>query len=254
MVIDQGEKFQSFQNARFCGGFLAPLNTGYQVGLAGADSVGHFGEPEAFVPAYLPEVCFFFWLLRKTAELSGRKTQKKQNNFLSSQRKTLGPGLNMTGNGSIMHANRGGNHFKKMTAMKKSKKFNQYKADNEAFLAGKAAEEGVLALDNGVVIRKLEQGRGKVHPAPGSVVYVNYTGRLMDGTVFDSTDGQALPALFRVRDLIMGWQIALVRMHEGDIFRVWIPAKYAYGSAKMDMIPAWSTLEFDIELVKIAQI
>ena len=95
----------------------------------------------------------------------------------------------MTGNGSIMHANRGGNHFKKMTAMKKSKKFNQYKADNEAFLAGKAAEEGVPALDNGVVIRKLEQGRGKVHPAPGSVVYVNYTGRLMDGTVFDSTDG-----------------------------------------------------------------
>lgn len=141
-----------------------------------------------------------------------------------------------------------------MTAMKKSKKFNQYKADNEAFLAGKAAEEGVLALDNGVVIRKLEQGRGKVHPAPGSVVYVNYTGRLIDGTVFDSTDGQALPALFRVRDLIMGWQIALVRMHEGDRFRIWIPAKYAYGSAKMDMIPAWSTLEFDIELVKIAQI
>lgn len=73
----------------------------------------------------------------------------------------------------------------------------------------------------------------------------------MDGTVFDSTDGQALPALFRVRDLIMGWQIALVRMHEGDKFRVWIPAKYAYGSAKMDMIPAWSTLEFDIELVKM---
>lgn len=144
--------------------------------------------------------------------------------------------------------------FQEMTAMKKSKKFNQYKADNEAFLAGKAAEEGVLALDNGVVIRKLEQGRGKVHPAPGSVVYVNYTGRLMDGTVFDSTDGQALPALFRVRDLIMGWQIALVRMHEGDKFRIWIPAKYAYGSAKMDMIPAWSTLEFDIELVKIAQI
>lgn len=204
-----------------------------------------------FIKAFPSE---FFWLLSKTAELSGRKTQKKQNNFLSSQRKTLGPGLNMTSNGSIMHANRGGNHFKKMTAMKKSKKFNQYKADNEAFLAGKAAEEGVLALDNGVVIRKLEQGRGKVHPAPGSVVYVNYTGRLMDGTAFDSTDGQALPALFRVRDLIMGWQIALVRMHEGDKFRIWIPAKYAYGSAKMDMIPAWSTLEFDIELVKIAQI
>ena len=141
-----------------------------------------------------------------------------------------------------------------MRAMSKSKKFNRYKADNEAFLARKAAEEGLLALDNGVVIQKLEHGRGKVHPAPGSVVYVNYTGRLLDGTVFDSTEGQPLPALFRVRDLIMGWQIALVRMYEGDKFRIWIPARYAYGSVKMDRIPAWSTLEFDIELVKIAQI
>ena len=143
---------------------------------------------------------------------------------------------------------------KRDETMRKSKKFNQYKADNEAFLAAKANEEGALALDNGVVIKRLETGRGKTHPAPGSVVYVNYTGRLMDGTVFDSTEGQPLPALFRVRDLIMGWQIALVRMYEGDKFRVWIPAKYGYGSTKTDGIPAWSTLEFDIELVKIAQI
>jgi len=59
---------------------------------------------------------------------------------------------------------------------------------------------------------------------------------------------------YKVRDLIMGWQIALVRMYEGDKYRIWIPAKYAYGSTKMDNIPAWSTLEFDLELVKIAQI
>lgn len=196
----------------------------------------------------------FFWLLRKTAELSDRKTQKKIKQLLIFAAQNFGPGLQYDRQWQHHAREPGRESFQKMTAMKKSKKFNQYKADNEAFLAGKAAEEGVLALDNGVVMRKLEQGRGKVHPAPGSVVYVNYTGRLMDGTVFDSTDGQALPALFRVRDLIMGWQIALVRMHEGDKFRVWIPAKYAYGSAKMDMIPAWSTLEFDIELVKIAQI
>ena len=82
-------------------------------------------------------------------------------------------------------------------------------------------------------------------------MYVHYTGRLIDGTVFDTTEGESLPALFVVRDLIMGWQIALTRMHEGDKWEVYIPAKWAYGSTKMDDIPAWSTLIFDLQLVKI---
>lgn len=136
----------------------------------------------------------------------------------------------------------------------KHPRINQYKIDNENFLSEKASEEGILALESGVLIKKLEEGRGKTHPKPGSLVYVHYTGRLIDGTQFDSTEGESLPALFKVRDLIMGWQIALVRMYEGDKYRIWIPAKYAYGSVKMDDIPAWSTLEFDLELVKIAQI
>lgn len=136
----------------------------------------------------------------------------------------------------------------------KSKKTNQYKIDNENFLRAKALEEGVTVLDSGVIIEVLEKGHGSVHPKPGSLVYVRYTGRLIDGTVFDSTDGETLPALFKVRDLIMGWQIALVRMYEGDKYRIWIPAQYAYGSMKQPDIPAWSTLEFDLELVKIAQI
>lgn len=136
----------------------------------------------------------------------------------------------------------------------KHPRINQYKIDNENFLSEKASEEGILALESGVLIKKLEEGRGKTHPKPGSLVYVHYTGRLIDGTQFDSTEGENLPALFKVRDLIMGWQIALVRMYEGDKYRIWIPAKYAYGSVKMDDIPAWSTLEFDLELVKIAQL
>lgn len=133
-------------------------------------------------------------------------------------------------------------------------KTNQYKTDNENFLLEKAKEEGILALESGVLIQKLEEGRGKTHPKPGSLVYVHYTGRLIDGRQFDTTEGESLPALFKVRDLIMGWQIALVRMHEGDKYRIWIPAKYGYGSMKMDDIPAWSTLEFNLELVKIAQL
>ena len=55
-------------------------------------------------------------------------------------------------------------------------------------------------------------------------------------------------------DLIMGWQIALVRMHEGDKWEVYIPAKWGYGSMKMDGIPAHSTLIFTIHLVKIERV
>ena len=134
---------------------------------------------------------------------------------------------------------------------KKPKRQNPYKAANEAFLEAKSKEEGIVALDNGVLYRVLEEGHGTKKPTPRSIVYVHYTGRLIDGTVFDSTDGDSLPALFMVGDLIMGWQIALTRMKEGDKWEVYIPAKWGYGSIRMDDIPANSTLIFTMELVKI---
>ncbi len=134
---------------------------------------------------------------------------------------------------------------------KKQKRPNPYKEANEAFLAAKAQEEGIVALDNGVLYKVLEKGGGTRKPTPRGIVYVHYTGRLIDGTVFDTTEGEALPALFRVNELIMGWQIALTRMHEGDTWEVYIPSKWAYGATKMDDIPAYSTLIFTMTLVKI---
>lgn len=134
---------------------------------------------------------------------------------------------------------------------RKSKKSNPYKEANEAFLKVKSKEEGVVVLDNGVMYRVLEEGSGSRKPTPRSIVYVHYTGRLIDGTVFDSTEGDSLPALFMVGDLIMGWQIVLTRMHEGDKWEVYIPAKWAYGATRMDNIPAHSTLIFTMELIKI---
>ena len=137
---------------------------------------------------------------------------------------------------------------------KKSKRPNSYKEANEAFLAVKSREEGVITLDNGVLYRVLEEGHGTRKPSPRSIVYVHYTGRLIDGTVFDSTDEDQLPALFMVGDLIMGWQIVLTRMHEGDKWEVYIPAKWGYGSSKMEDIPAHSTLVFTMKLVKIERL
>ena len=137
---------------------------------------------------------------------------------------------------------------------RKKDKSSAYKEANEAFLAEKAKEEGVVVLDSGIMYRRLKEGHGTRRPSPSGVVYVNYTGRLIDGTVFDSTEGQPLPALFTVRDLIMGFQLALVRMREGDKLEVFIPAKWGYGSMKLDGIPAHSTLIFEIELVKIERV
>ena len=134
---------------------------------------------------------------------------------------------------------------------KKPNRAAQYKMANEKFLEQKAGEEGVKALESGILLRQLEKGTGDKCPQLNSIVFVNYTGRLIDGTVFDSRDGEPLPACFRVRELIVGWQAALLRMHVGDKYEIFIPAKYGYGSMKLDGIPAWSTLCFELELLKI---
>ena len=70
----------------------------------------------------------------------------------------------------------------------RKKRPNPYKEANEAFLQVKAREEGIVALDNGVLYKVLEEGHGTRKPTPRSIVYVNYTGRLIDGTVFDTTE------------------------------------------------------------------
>lgn len=130
-------------------------------------------------------------------------------------------------------------------------KGKQYKIDNEKFLEEKAKEPGIKALESGILMRRLEEGTGTECPKLNSIVFVNYTGRLIDGSVFDTTEGAPLPACFRVRELIVGWQAALLRMHVGDKYEIFIPAKYGYGSMKLDGIPANSTLVFELELLKI---
>ncbi len=129
-----------------------------------------------------------------------------------------------------------------------------YREENRRFLAQKAQEADVESLNGGVLMQRIKAGTGTVSPRVNSIVNVHYTGRLINGKQFDSTAGEPFPALFRLNELIDGWQIALTAMHEGDVCRVWIPAELGYGADKVDGIPGWSTLEFELELVKIAQL
>ena len=127
----------------------------------------------------------------------------------------------------------------------------EYKRKNELWLEEKAKEEGVNELPRGILYKVLKSGdpNGKT-PNLSNVIVAHYTGRTINGKQFDNSYSGA-PLAIRLRELIEGWIIALQRMHAGDKYEVTIPAKYGYGSMKMDDIPAHSTLIFTLELLKI---
>lgn len=116
----------------------------------------------------------------------------------------------------------------------------------------KAAQAGVGQLRGGVLYEVIATGEGTATPNPRSIVTCHYKGQLINGRVFDQTFNKSCPAAFRVNELISGFQIALVNMHVGDHWRVYIPSNMGYGprGAGSD-IPGNSTLIFEIQLIKI---
>ena len=126
----------------------------------------------------------------------------------------------------------------------------EYKEENDKFLTYVAQRPDVKELYNGILYRVLASGSGK-SPNAGSVVSVFYKGTLVSGRVFDSNMSAKVPDAFRLRDLIVGWQIALKNMREGDKWVVYIPATYGYGKRGTHGIPGNSTLIFEIKLVKV---
>ncbi|MCQ2228625.1 MAG: FKBP-type peptidyl-prolyl cis-trans isomerase [Bacteroidales bacterium] len=127
----------------------------------------------------------------------------------------------------------------------------EYKKANIEFLKAKRQENGVEHLSKGVLYKVLKQGEGKGMTTPGSVVSCYYKGSLINGKVFDNTFDQGYAEALRVRDLIDGFQIALLGMHIGDRWEVYIPSTVGYGEKKMGDIPGNSTLIFEIEVVAI---
>jgi len=127
-----------------------------------------------------------------------------------------------------------------------------YKQANEQFLIEKRNEEGIRELRGGVLYEVIESGDSDRQPAPRSIVTCHYKGSTINGKVFDETFSSNCPSAFRVNELINGFQIALVNMHIGDHWRVYIPSDMGYGprGAGRD-IPGNSTLIFEIQLLNI---
>ena len=129
------------------------------------------------------------------------------------------------------------------------KTYGPNKEAGEKFLKENATKEGVKMLDNGVQYKVLTEGKGAI-PADTSLVKVNYEGRLIDGTVFDSSYKRGEPAVFRANQVIKGWTEALCHMPAGSVWEVYIPQDQAYGEREQGDIKPFSALIFKIELVE----
>jgi FKBP-type peptidyl-prolyl cis-trans isomerase FklB len=125
------------------------------------------------------------------------------------------------------------------------------KAAGEAFLAENAKRSEVKTTPSGLQYEVLTQGDGP-SPLPTDQVEVHYTGKLIDGTTFDSSVDRGVPATFGVTQVIPGWVEALQMMNAGSKWRLYIPSDLAYGpNGAGGVIGPNATLIFDVELIKV---
>ena len=119
------------------------------------------------------------------------------------------------------------------------------------FLAANAKKSGVKTLDDGLQYKVLTKGKGE-KPAETDEVTVNYEGRLIDGTVFDSSYERGEPTTFRLNQVIKGWQQGLKQMPKGSTWELYIPADLAYGpNGAPGAIGPNEVLVFKVELLDI---
>jgi FKBP-type peptidyl-prolyl cis-trans isomerase len=121
---------------------------------------------------------------------------------------------------------------------------------NEAFLAAHAKQTGVTVLPSGLHYRVIKAGTGKKPESASVTVQVNYTGKFIDGTVFDSSEGRG-PAEFPLDHVIKGWTQGVQLMQVGEKAEFVVPYKLAYGPEGREGIPPYQTLVFEIELLAV---
>jgi len=134
---------------------------------------------------------------------------------------------------------------KKMTAARK--------AANKEFLDENRKREGIVELPSGLQYYVVNKGNEEGKRAKETDrVQCHYEGRLLDGSVFDSSYQRGEPAVFGVSQVIQGWTEALQLMPEGAKWTLFIPSDMAYGAQGAgQLIPPHSALIFDVELLKI---
>ncbi|MBA3660203.1 MAG: FKBP-type peptidyl-prolyl cis-trans isomerase [Gammaproteobacteria bacterium] len=125
------------------------------------------------------------------------------------------------------------------------------KQAGDAFLAQNKAKQGVVTLPSGLQYKIIKEGTGDM-PSGNDLVTVNYAGRLINGTEFDSSYTRGQPATFPVSGVIPGWVEALKLMKVGSEWELYIPSSLAYGEpGAPPAIGPNETLIFKVELLDI---
>lgn len=130
------------------------------------------------------------------------------------------------------------------------KQYGANKAAGEKYIAAYAKKAGVKQLPGGVYYRVIKEGTGEI-PTDTSTVSVQYEGKLIDGTVFDSSYKGKDPVKLRANQVIPGWTTALTHMPAGSVWEVVIPQNLAYGARNQGQIKPFSALVFKIELLSV---
>lgn len=132
-----------------------------------------------------------------------------------------------------------------------AKKAAEIKAVGEKFLQENLKNENVKVTASGLQYIVEKEGTG-AQPTATDEVTVHYTGKLLDGSVFDSSVSRGEPATFPLNRVIPGWTEGVQLMKEGAKYTFFIPSDLAYGPQGVpNAIPPHSTLIFDVELIKV---
>jgi FKBP-type peptidyl-prolyl cis-trans isomerase len=117
---------------------------------------------------------------------------------------------------------------------------------------GAPADDELEASDSGLKWKVLKEGEGE-SPNASDVVTVHYAGKLLDGTVFDSSYGRGKPMTFPLNRVIPGWTEGVAMMKPGEARIFVIPPDLAYGDRSAGQIPPGSTLVFYVELIRVGR-
>jgi peptidylprolyl isomerase/FKBP-type peptidyl-prolyl cis-trans isomerase FklB len=121
-----------------------------------------------------------------------------------------------------------------------------------AFMAKNATANGVKTLASGVQYKIVKSGPASgVSPRPVDEVKVHYEGKLLSGSIFDSSFQRGVPATFPLQGLIPAWVEALQQMKPGDEWLLYVPPEQGYGSQGAGPIPPNSVLVFRIQLIDV---
>ena len=125
------------------------------------------------------------------------------------------------------------------------------RAVGAGFLDVNKDKKGIVVTESGLQYRILKDGEGDA-PKESDQVTVHYTGKLVDGSIFDSSIARGEPAQFAVNQVIPGWIEGLQLMKPGSKFEFFIPQELAYGEQGSEgAIPPYAALIFEVEMIKV---